>query len=193
MVNGDRKEPTIGDIELDAASRRPAISQRKKTAPRRPWLAFLLGFLIGPLSWAYVGRYEIGVFLYFAQIGLLAAMGLSGLAQSATGAWLIVSFGLATTLIGIIGPWFIARRLGDRFVPHWYNRWFWYPILWLVVVVPFGFAAFNKAKFFGVGTYRVPSSSMAPTISPGDFIVADTRSSAVDRISRGDIVVHYAK
>lgn len=193
MINSDRLEPAIGETHLDDGSGPSPTLPGQKTYRRRPWLALLLGLLVGPLSWIYVGHYEIGILFYLLQLGLLAALGLTGLAQSVAGVWFIAFFGLVATLIGIIGPWLIARRVKDRFVPRWYNRWYWYPVLWLIVVVPFGYAAFNKATLFGVGTYRVPSGSMEPTIAVGDFIVADTRSDIINRLSRGDIVVHYAK
>jgi signal peptidase I len=188
-----RIEPTFGEPNIDAESRPGAPAKPSPSKfRRRPWLAFLLGFLVGPISWIYVGRFSIGVLFYIAQLIVLALLGFTGWAQSVGGEWFAVLFALATNLISIVAAWLIARRVKDTFQPRWYNRWYWYPVLWLIVVVPVGYAAFHKATLFGFDTYRIPSGSMQPTIAIGDFVVADTRSSAIESIARGDIVVHHS-
>jgi len=47
----------------------------------------------------------------------------------------------------------------------------------------------QREEWIGYGSYRAPSSSIAPTVDAGDFIAVDTRSSTLGSLHVGDVVI----
>nr|WP_255746825.1 signal peptidase I [Lysobacter sp. CFH 32150] len=79
--------------------------------------------------------------------------------------------------------------------PRWYNRWYHY--VWLaiasVVLVNWLFADWfvrHRGEVFGYETYRIPSTSMQPTLRLGDFVTVDARSGERTALRRGEIVTY---
>lgn len=113
-------------------------------------------------------------------------------------------FGVATTFYGSIGAlcFYVLLFLytttdaicnaGREISLHWYNRWYIY-LLPLAIALAVGavsdISGVPNLSTFGVRSYRVPSSSMKPTLLPGDRIIVDFRPSARKPTSIGDVVV----
>nr|WP_269448191.1 signal peptidase I [Lysobacter gilvus] len=47
----------------------------------------------------------------------------------------------------------------------------------------------HRGAIFGAEPFRIPSTAMEPTLTPGDFITVDYRAGAMAKIERGDIVI----
>lgn len=186
-------EPSLGDIDSIGSSvvDRPSILPGPSDHHgRKPWLALLLGIVCAPAAFAYVGRFAWCVWLTVFLVAVVAILSWSGLLQSFIGVWIVIALGLLQTFASILLPWWLARAQQRSFRRRWYNRWYWYPVLialaWVPVLLLFG----NREQIFGYATYRIPSSSMAPTIGVGDFVVADMRAASVASLRIGDVVIN---
>lgn len=185
-----RKDPTIGSFDESYA---PPVSRVEDSGdpldrPRKPWLAFVLTFFFTSTGFQYVGRMALGVGMVIGVLVLLAALGHSGLVQSVGGTWLMYATVVAWYLVLLGLPPYFARRASRKYQLKWYNRWYWYVLLNILVVVPTTALLMNKERYLGYATYRVPSGSMLPTIGVGDYVMADTRASIVDAVRPGDVV-----
>lgn len=93
--------------------------------------------------------------------------------------WAMWAF-LAVRLAAVIDAGRCGRRHGAG------ERWPWKPAL-LVVAISFGFAGVVRAT--AVENFRIPSSSMSPTLGVGDMIVGDKLSLHWRSPGRGEVVV----
>lgn len=77
-----------------------------------------------------------------------------------------------------------ARRTSAN--PSWYNRWW----IYLVIIIAGG-VAYSSALGFkrSVRTFNVLGGSMEPTLSVGDYVVADMRAFDRRPPERGDVVI----
>ena len=184
-------EPHIGSFDLDVEDRTRRVDKPDPNErPRKPWLALLLGVLCTPIAFAYVGRLGWLIAIYVAIVAIMVGMGRSGLVQSVAGAWALLGFLLLICVGAILIPWMVALASESRhYRLKWYNRWYVYLFLAVALSVPLAYFTLNKQQFCGFGIYRVPSGSMAPTIMPGDQIVADTRPATVAALKPGDLAI----
>jgi signal peptidase I len=125
---------------------------------------------------------SVGVF------GSIFLLGRVGMLQTLAGVWGMTTVAVAFAVVCIVLPWRFARA--ERFYRlRWYNRWYVYPLLVVVLHVPGTMLLLQREAWIGYGNYRSPSTSMAPTVDAGDCIVADTRSSALASLRVGDVVI----
>jgi signal peptidase I len=72
----------------------------------------------------------------------------------------------------IVDSIMVARRFGREYRLKFYNRWYVY-LLIFVVVVTLGEVIKSGVRAYLVRAYHVPANSMAPTLLIGDHISAD--------------------
>lgn len=149
----------------------------------------MLAFLATPLAFVYVGRLALCVALNVAFLGSLYALGQAGLLQSYAGFWFATGLAVIFLAASIGLPWWYARRERASFVPRRYNRWWGYLLAVLFVNLPATLVLMHREQVFGYASYRIPSGSMEPTVARGDMVVADTRTSALQSLAIGDLVV----
>lgn len=162
---------------------------------RRPLLALFAGLLLPGLGQIYCGEVARGV-VFLLSLGLiLPAAAWLGLHAPPAMLALVILVGvlLALTIYvaSLVAAVRSARRLGAGFVPSAWNRGSVYLALLglghLLVLGPLS----GYARDHLVETFKVPSSSMAPAIAPGDRIFCDKRVGHPGgrKIERGDIAV----
>jgi signal peptidase I len=163
------------------------------TAPgawrRRPWLAALLGLLVFPVGFAYVGRLRVALVATVAVLALIAVLGWSGAIQSAAGWPAALAIVAGFVVFQVAYPTLQAWRMRRDYAPRWYNRWYHYPWIALAVLLPLALVLGLRGRLLGYETYRQTSPSMAPGIGQGDLVLVDTRPATVARLARGDVVV----
>ena len=154
-----------------------------------PLVAIVLGLLGVGLGYVYVGRLRLAVALVIAAVVTLSVAGWSRIVLSPVGLYLIAAIGLLIGLVALVHSAFIAARSSD--VPaEPYNRW-WVYLLWIVGTIALTEAyAAARGPVFGFENLRVPSSSMAPTLVRGDYVVADTWAYRSSSPEFGDIVIY---
>lgn len=93
-------------------------------------------------------------------------------------AWLCVSIHAA----------FLARRINGAYTVRWYNRWYVYTGVYLllgVLIVP---RVTNLLRARLLVAFRVPNEAMAPTLQVGDYLYVTKWTHARGRPARDEVV-----
>lgn len=149
---------------------RPEKIMDHPTKLRRPWLALLLSLLTPGLGQLYNGQTGKAVKFLIAWLFLLLVWQWVVLLAAFPGLLITIIALLAFGLFAIIDAFRSARRL-QKITLRPYNRWYVYIVLILVFAVV-GEISDDRI----VANYKIPSGGLAPTIMPGDHIMADARS-----------------
>jgi signal peptidase I len=164
---------------------------------RKPLFALALSFLVTGMGQVYNGKLRKGILFFAASLALpflLVQLSIVGPDRS-----LIVLIALSFMAdLGIfiwaaLDAWKQAKRLGKNYRMKIYNKLFVYILLVVGLnLLIFGrIVDWRKLDFLAV-SYRMETGSMAPTILPGDLVLADERidhSSENLGLRRGELVV----
>jgi signal peptidase I len=164
------------------------------TARRVPWVALALSFLSAGVGHLYCGRIAKGLPLYFAW--LLVPLGVTIAAllpPSPTSFVLLVLLPVVIVFIvylyAAIDAWRLASQIGSDYSLRDYNR---AAIYWLLICVQLVYAIGLIAGVRGwvYEAFRIPSSSMSPTILPGDRFLARKLLARDHFPKRGNLIVY---
>ena len=164
------------------------------TSRRVPWIALALSFLSAGVGHLYCGRIAKGLPLYFAW--LLVPLGITIAAllpPSPTSFVLLVLLPVVVVLIvylyAAIDAWRVASRIGVDYSLRDYNRAAIYSLL-IVVQIIYAIGLMAGVRGWVYEAFRVPSTSMSPTILPGDRILVRKLMSRDHFPKRGDLIVY---
>jgi len=153
---------------------------------RKPILAFLLSLVTPGLGQIYNGQFKKGIsylvgfllvyiifsFLLFKFYGMIFYL------------IIMLGFFLFISLDALLG----ATRLKEIALKP-YNKWYIYLIIFLlssVVISPLlGWTIRNNIA----RAYKIPSSTMEPTVLVGDYLIADMKIYKSEKPKRGDIII----
>ena len=164
------------------------------TSRRVPWVALALSFLSAGVGHLYCGRIAKGLPLYFAW--LLVPLGITIAAllpPSPTSFVLLVLLPVVIVFIvylyAAIDAWRLAYQIGPDYSLRDYNR---AGVYWLLIVVQmvYSIGLIAGVRGFVYEAFRIPSSSMSPTILPGDRILARKLLTRDHVPNRGDLIVY---
>lgn len=163
--------------------------------PRSGLLAVVLAYFLPVVGFAYVRRLGWGIAYVLLAPLILFAGGRLGLPATLVGFYAMSGTMLLVLVAMLVTVFRVARETPAGASPRWYNRWFHYSWLTLASLIlgNWLFANWfvdNRGEMFGYETFRIPSTSMMPTLKPGDFVSLDARKSTLSSINRGDIVVY---
>ncbi len=160
---------------------------------RIPWLAMSLTMCCPGLGQLYCGRAARGLILFgsFALFGPLV-VGMSFFATSTAslflfGGCLLIYLGAA--IWAAVDARHIAQALsGQNYTLRDYNHLAVYVLL-LLTSVPYsiGLAFFLRANV--TEAFLIPSSSMSPTLVPGDRILTNKLNISTHTFHRGEVIV----
>jgi signal peptidase I len=148
-------------------------------------LAFLMSCLMAGWGLVYVGRIKWAIRVAAVLYVGVVLLGVSGLAATPVGLYVLFAFIILVKLASAIASAVLARRYdGPPGVPR--KR---FHVLYVGVVMVITLLIFDvfRAPLLGFKNYYIPSGSMTPTLSIGDYIVSDLRPGAP---KVGDIVVY---
>ena len=164
------------------------------TSRRVPWVALALSFLSAGVGHLYCGRIVKGLPLYFAW--LLVPLGITIAAllpPSPTRFVLLVLLPVVVVfsvyLYAAIDAWRLAERIGPGYSLRDYNRAGVYGLL-IVVQLVYAIGLIAGVRAWVYEAFKVPSSSMSPTILPGDRFLARKLMSRDHFPRRGDLIVY---
>lgn len=157
---------------------------------RRAWLAALLSLLLPGLGQLYNRQARLALVLMIVPLLLAGpALWLMGAvpADAVVPVYAIVLFvWFANLLFAIIQAIIGARRVKSILLA-WFNRWYVYIGLWVLLAVLQSLAPFLPVR--SVTHYNIPSGSMIPTLWAGDHLEARTHAFSGRMPSRGEIAV----
>jgi signal peptidase I len=160
------------------------------TRPRKAWIAALLSFCLAGLGQLYAGRPGRALAWLLgsaSSLWLLGGLVLLAPARPVLIAMLLLA--VAIPLAGIIDAALVAKRSDPSYVLRPYNRWW----LYLAAFVLIGWGGLGNLsdlrKRYFVETFRIPASSMQPTLLIGDYVFVDKRGPGRIGFTRGSLVV----
>jgi signal peptidase I len=157
---------------------------------RRAWLAALLSLLMPGLGQLYNRQALLAIVLMILAV-LLSMPARWAIAAAPADILVLVAatvlaLGLAIPLFAIVQAAIGARRAGS-IVLTWFNRWFVYAGLYVLVAILSLIAGLLPMP--SITSYSMPSGSMVPTLLVGDYSVARTKAFEDRLPERGELAV----
>jgi signal peptidase I len=179
-------EHGIGGGGVETVEGQPAVD----TAARRWRRALLLACCTAYLGQIYNGQLKKAVLFFCIGVAIMAG-GIATLFTSVP-----APFNVLTMFVGTVGWWIFvivqatvyAKRHGAPYRPKWYNKWYAYVVA-VMIAIALGSAFTTVIKSRIVRAFRIPTSSMMPSLLPGDCVFADMSATGKRHISRGDVIV----
>jgi signal peptidase I len=162
------------------------MMEKKK---RKPIVAAILSSLAPGQGQLYNGQIIKGISFLLSLILLLFIMFRIGLHHSFYGLAIVLLI-FMFFLLFIIGEAFFTARKKKEFILKPYNKWYIYLLIILlinsIVLIPTNFLT---NKVLGFSAYKMPTGSMEPTLSIGDYLVADLKYFKKNELQKGDLVI----
>lgn len=151
-------------------------------------LALLMSLFAPGLGFLYSGAWWLAIITPLLMVLLVVAF--------ASFEWVFAPYGLLTLLFSLLllylvsslMAFFSARKRSPSQI-HFFQHWVVY-LLFIAVFfsIQWGFKEL-RPEWLGYEAFRLPSTSMAPTLMPNDFVLADTEAYENVLPERGDIIV----
>jgi len=159
---------------------------------RNAWLAMALTLAATGLGHIYCGRLAKGLILFFAGFTFapIIVLGMqemdSGLAMAAA----IISILLLVALFfyALFDAYGTARSMDDDYRPKEYNRWYIY-LMFIVVSLTYPTNLSQSIRTHLLQAFKIPTTSMAPNIRKGDYLLLNKAIYQQQAPRRGDVVI----
>ena len=169
------------------------MTETKRMARRRPWLAGLLSSLQPGLGQLYNGQFKkaivLAVFPFLVIAPVLVGLMIYAPLHPPYNVLLPLLLALAVLVAIVRDAIRVARQYEQSFELTRWNKWYVYLTFVAVcgfVIQPVGVEFIRQF----IQAYKVPAGSMAPTLVIGDHILIDKSLSWIAKpLQRGDIVV----
>jgi signal peptidase I len=163
---------------------------------RLPWLAFLMSLVLPGYGQLYNGALNKAIWIFLGFAFLTIPMG-ALIAIYLPDSWLVLALVLCTLAslalwcYGMADAWAGAKRSATYSPQPWQVSGMYLAVLVLcsAFVLPL---LYTYVRVHWVEPYRIPSSSMAPGLLRGDFLIADKRYNCPGckhGVKRGDIAI----
>ncbi|CAA6801857.1 MAG: Signal peptidase I (EC [uncultured Thiotrichaceae bacterium] len=151
-------------------------------------LALLMSLFSPGLGFLYSGAWWLAITIPLLMILLVVGFALSE--------WIFAPYGILGLLASLfliyvsssVLAFFSARKRSPSRI-HFFQHW----VVYLFFIISFFSIQLIfkelRPSWLGYEAFRLPSRSMAPSLIPNDFVVADTEAYENDLPKRGDIIV----
>jgi signal peptidase I len=154
--------------------------------PKSPLQAFVMSCLVAGWGLVYVGRVKWALRVAGLLYAGIVLLGICGLITTPSGLYVAFIFILLVKLSSATVAAMLARQT-DSVSTAPSKRFHVFYVVSLVVVTLVLLGPL-RASLLGFRTYYIPSGSMVPTLSIGDYIISATR---IGTPQVGDIVVYH--
>lgn len=145
----------------------------RRVKKRRPWVAGALSFLQPGLGHLHAGNPGAAILLYVCALLGLVLFGLVVVLSPIPEPFHVVTgiaVPIAVYLYAVTSSVRLARRQPADYRLRWYNRWYVYVLILLVVsLIP----DTDIIKQFSFQAYKMAAGSMSPTIAKGDHVLVN--------------------
>jgi len=168
---------------------------RKKK--RIPLIAALLSLVTPGLGQLYNAQILKGIFFFLVSFLIPIILALAGFQSHFYGLAFIVLLSICLWLF-IIGEAFFSARRREEVVLKRYNKWYVYLLIILLMigslVIPRDIVVNVANETLRFRAYRMLTGSMEPTLSVGDYIIADFKYFKKNELRGGDLaILQYPK
>jgi len=147
-----------------------------RTARRKPWDALSLSAILPGLGQIYCGAFVAGMLWMGTSISLLIAAIIALMVDSGRGGLMVGAVLIGIEIIlwaaNMVFTWRRAKCSPPDYQLREFNRWYIYIIFFLIAGVGTAVGAAFVLRERVVQAFVVPTSSMSPTINPGDRLLA---------------------
>lgn len=164
-----------------------AVPAKQPSTRPKAFPLLVLSFFSTIAAFAWIGEMRKGVLISLAQLSLITVITFVFVRIG----WIFAPFGFLLLLLFLIAIWLVVwlsplqvLRIKTTECSGWYRKTWIYIGIFALGLVPSTFLYWPKANgrlplddirtWFGYSSYAIPSGSMAPTVSPGDYLL--TRS-----------------
>jgi signal peptidase I len=163
-----------------------------KKKKRIPLIAALLSLVTPGLGQLYNGQILKGICFFLASFLIPIILALAGVQSQFYGLVLILLLSICLWLF-IIGEAFFSARRKKEVVLKKYNKWYVYLLIILLMigslVIPRDIVVNIANETVRFRAYRMATGSMEPTLSVGDYIIADFKYFEKNELQSGDLVI----
>lgn len=162
-------------------------------SPRKPAIAALLSFAMPGLGQFYNGRKRLAAAI-FALLLLASCLPAAVTAVAPEMRLPLFQTALLATLLiylAAIGQAFMNARQLNEYRLTGSNHGYLYAGIWIVATALLLTLTFIERSFI-VHAFKIPSSSMAPTVQRGDYLLATKRAGQIHPVKHGDIIIFTA-
>ena len=152
------------------------------------WRALLASIAGIGLGYLYVGRPRVAFGVPLVLLTIVGAVAWTRLILNPFGAYLLLFTVSLVSIVSLIHPLILARRVREAPVSRWNRGWVY--AAWVIgsLLFSLGLSA-SRPTLFGFEPFRIPSVSMSPTMQRGDWVMVDTWRYRSALPSYGDLVV----
>jgi signal peptidase I len=165
---------------------------RMKRKKRIPIIAAILSFITPGLGQLYNGQIVKGICFFLVLLLIPIILLLAGLHFQFYGLVVILLFSICLWLF-IIGEAYFSAKRKKEVVLKRYNKWYVYLLIILLMlgtnIIPADFMANIASETLRFNAYKMPTGSMEPTLSIGDYLIADFKYFKKNELQRGDLVI----
>ena len=166
------EENAGSEIVYETSSEKSNKEHKSKIVKkRRPILALLLSFLTPGLGQIYNGQAKRGIVLYSAVLLLAILLSFTDLYLNFHGLILSLAVLVGFSLFVMLDALYNAIKLKEVTIKK-YNQWYFYLII--ILLQSFLITPLTKAVL-PLKAYKIPASSMEPTLLVGDHIIIDNK------------------
>jgi signal peptidase I len=168
------------------------MNERGNNKGRNTLLAVFLALAMPGLGQIYSGELIKGI-SYFLIILAVSIMGVQGTILLPDN---MIIFGALATMLAcgalyimtVVDAFKKASAAEVAYQPKSYNRWYFYLAVWLLGSIVWGGVRNYSTENF-IEAYRIPTTSMEPTVRQGDCVLADKTAYRRMPPKKGDVVI----